>query len=101
MDKRFFLALFLSLIVIAISQLLFPPARPKPGSQTTVTRDSAALSASSTATGQRAPSQATASSIQSASPAVTRNDSAAVAKPASVETTTVTVPKAIYRFSNV
>ena len=28
MDKRFFLALFLSLIVIALSQLLFPPAKP-------------------------------------------------------------------------
>src|SRR6476646_154907 len=101
MDKRFFLALFLSLVVIAISQLLFPPVRPKPGAQTTATRDSAALSASSTMPGQRAPSQPAASSMQSAPPAVTRNDTAVVAKSASVETTTVTVPKAIYRFSNV
>src|SRR5450756_2894844 len=40
MDKRFFLALFLSLIVIAISQLLFPPTKPTPSSEGAIGKDS-------------------------------------------------------------
>jgi YidC/Oxa1 family membrane protein insertase len=96
MDKRFFLALFLSLIVIAISQLLFPPARQKPV-QSTVTRDSLASAASSTPTSsstrQTAAAQALAGTI--------RTDSGPLRQVASVETTTVALPKTLYRFSNV
>src|SRR6266550_4295930 len=42
MDKRFFLALFLSLIVIVVSQLLFPP--PKPAPRSAAPRDSSGTS---------------------------------------------------------
>jgi YidC/Oxa1 family membrane protein insertase len=102
MDKRFFLALFLSLVVIAISQLLFPPARPKPGGQSATPKDSAARLASSTPATKGSDTQST-PVIQPTLVAATgtRNDSAAVAAPASVETTTVAVPKVIYHFSNV
>src|SRR3954466_2260494 len=96
MDKRFFLALFLSLIVIAISQLLFPPARQKPV-QPTVTRDSLARAASSTPTSSSTRQTAAAQAL-----AVTiRTDSGPRRQVASVETTTVTLPKTLYRFSNV
>jgi YidC/Oxa1 family membrane protein insertase len=100
MDKRFFLALFLSLIVIAIFQLLLPSTRPKPGSQATVTNDSAAYSASTTASSNTSERQTAAAQP----PGVTgtaASSLAALAAPASVETTTVTVSRAVYRFSNV
>jgi len=98
MDKRFFLALFLSLIVIAVTQLLFPPAKPVPASRNA--KDSTARAAPS--------------AIQSASSSTvskTRNDSTASA-PSRVataadtfairaETTIVETPKAIYKMSSV
>ena len=95
MDKRFFLALFLSLVVIAITQLLFPPAKPAPAQRG---KDSTAANASSTPT-------ATASSTLVTTP----KDSVAVPltriapdtmRPAA-ETTIVQTPKAIYKFSNI
>jgi len=101
MDRRFFLALFLSLIVIAVTQLLFPPVKPKPSAQNA--KDSAGRSASSTA-----PSVASSTPV-----AMTRPDSVRVAPaPAAVvtrpdtvrvvaETTVVETPKAVYRFTNV
>jgi YidC/Oxa1 family membrane protein insertase len=100
MDKRFFLALFLSLIVIAISQLIFPPTKPAPGVQGKVAIDSSASStprgtASSTAT-------AVTKAPVIASPQSQRT--AAVDTPATTgtaEITAVTTPKAIYRFSNI
>src|SRR4051812_22220592 len=101
MDKRFFLALFLSLIVIAISQLLFPPTRPKPASQATITRNSAARAASTTtavATAQRADSSA--SAVQASRTVSARPDTVHAVQAATVETI-VTVPKAVYRFSSV
>lgn len=97
MDKRFFLALFLSLVVIAITQLLFPPVKAPPS--TAKGRDSTARSASSTPT--------TASST--ATSAVRRETVATVpARVASAgdstrvlaEITVVQTPKAIYRFNN-
>src|SRR4051812_46625541 len=102
MDKRFFLALFLSLIVIAISQLLFPSARPKPANQATITRDSAARVASTTpaaATARRADSSA--SAVQASHTVSARPDTIHGIQAATVETTIVTVPKAVYRFSSV
>ncbi|HJQ09805.1 MAG TPA: membrane protein insertase YidC [Gemmatimonadaceae bacterium] len=99
MDRRFFLALFLSLIVIAVTQLLFPPVKPKPSAQNA--KDSVGRSASSTAT-----------SVASSTRVVTaRPDSVRVPPPAVVtrpdtvrvvaETTVVETPKAVYRFTNV
>lgn len=98
MDKRFFLALFLSLIVIAVTQLLFPPAKPTPTARNA--KDSTARVASST--------------TQSASPSTVSNaprDSVTVAAPrvATVadtaairaESTVVETPKAVYKFSSV
>src|SRR3982750_1321322 len=102
MDKRFFLALFLSLIVIAISQLLFPPTRPKSASQATITRDSAAREASTTpaaAITQRADSSV--SAVRASRTVSARPDTMHGIQAATIETTIVTVPKAIYRFSSV
>ena len=103
MDKRFFLALFLSLVVIAISQLLFPPSKPRGSGQTALGKDSASSqnrTASSTqpAGTQVSPVPAPTSTGQraTAGTVVTAASSQVVA-----ETTTVTTPKAIYKFSNV
>jgi YidC/Oxa1 family membrane protein insertase len=97
MDKRFFLALFLSLIVIAISQLLFPPARQKPG-QAAVARDSAARAVSSTPTSLDSARQ---TPVAQTPLGVIRKDSGSLRAATSAETTTVMLPKTIYRFSNV
>ena len=101
MDKRFFLALFLSLIVIAVSQLVFPPVKPAPGSLASPANDSSQQAKSS------APSTTVSSStpgvIPSGAPSVTRTTpvpTPAGAK-AVAETTTVVTPKAIYKFSNI
>ena len=98
MDKRFFLALFLSLIVIAASQLLFPPAKPVPRSA--VPKDSSSALRGTASSTQPVVTQPTATvSLQSR--AITTGPSAAVATTAVTrETTTVSTPKAIYRFSN-
>src|SRR6478672_6797913 len=102
MDKRFFLALFLSLVVIAISQLLFPPVKPKPGtsapSDSTSVKGRVASSTSSTLavssnTGSAQTIEPKAvSTIAPVADTTTR---------AAAETTTVITPKAIYKFSNI
>ena len=99
MDKRFFLALFLSLIAIAVSQLLFPP--PKPVAKSAVAKDS-----SSTTRGSASSTQAAAPPISVPVPsqlrATTDGSSTVVAANAvTPETTTISTPKAIYKFSNV
>ena len=97
MDKRFFLALFLSLIVIAVTQLLFPPAKPLLSSRTT--KDSTARTASSTvaSTASSTAASTRADSVTAVPPTLSAaRDSAVV--PAQV--TTVETPKAIYSFSN-
>jgi YidC/Oxa1 family membrane protein insertase len=102
MDKRFFLALFLSLIVIAISQLLFPPTKPVNSGQTALGKDSASgLSAASSTQATRAeasvvPAPASTAQRTTAGTTVTGTPSLLVA-----ETTTVATQKAIYKFSNV
>jgi YidC/Oxa1 family membrane protein insertase len=107
MDKRFFLALFLSLVVIAISQLLFPPSKPAGSGQTALGKDSAS-------------SQSSTASLTASSTRPAGNPVSAVSAPASTgqlatsgagitagstqaiaEITTVATPKAIYKFSNV
>ncbi|HEY8853008.1 MAG TPA: membrane protein insertase YidC [Gemmatimonadaceae bacterium] len=102
MDKRFFLALFLSLIVIAISQLLFPAPKASPGARISVAADSISRLKS---TGVSA---AASSSLPNAHPAtaplVTRAvgpASTQLAGQAVVETTTVNTSKAIYKFTNI
>lgn len=96
MDRRFFLALFLSLIVIAITQLLFPPGRPTPSARTG--KDSTARAASSTA----GVASSTAANISRADTTKSRAifksapDTARIA----AESTIVQTPKAIYKFSS-
>jgi len=102
MDKRFFLALFLSLIVIALSQLLFPPQKPKPNAGQTVADSTAGQSA--TASSTKASTQPSSSpGLVSPLPIADTNTSRNEARLTSVaaETTVVTTPKATYRFSNV
>jgi YidC/Oxa1 family membrane protein insertase len=101
MDKRFFLALFLSLIVIAVSQLLFPPAKTIPISRPSPAGDPSSRPKTvevSTAASSSLPyvPQATAS-------AGTRESLAAgqTVNQAAAETTTVNTAKATYRFTNI
>src|SRR5437868_1806799 len=99
MDKRFFLALFLSLIAIAVSQLLFPPAKPAPSSQRSAgSIDSAGsqLSAAS-ASSTRAAAPSAAAVAPGPTGTVARVGTSAVETRA--ETTAVSTEKAIYKFS--
>jgi YidC/Oxa1 family membrane protein insertase len=98
MDKRFFLALFLSLIVIAISQLLFPPPKPVPNARGAMAKDSSSTpkeAASSTETPVTKPP--TVMPSQSEGTIVPSK----AAAPGAAETTEVSTPKAIYKFSNI
>jgi YidC/Oxa1 family membrane protein insertase len=98
MDKRFFLALFLSLVVIAVTQLLFPPA--KPASPARTVRDSTARAASLTT---QAVGSSTVSKAHSDSAAIAPAKVAAAADTSAIraESTVVETPKAIYKFSSV
>ena len=104
MDKRFFLALFLSLIVIAISQLLFPPTKPTPSSQSAIGKDSISGLKNTASSTQPLATQSSAAQVPAtASPQRRVREAAtgnAQVRPVA-ETTAVTTPKAIYRFSNV
>src|SRR5207253_8003124 len=103
MDKRFFLALFLSLIAIAVSQLLFPPPKPVPSNQRNPgTGDSSAAKVSSSSTDNAI--SPLPSGIQTPASAVART-SPVGGKPtngvrAAAETTVVSTAKAIYKFSS-
>jgi YidC/Oxa1 family membrane protein insertase len=103
MDKRFFLALFLSLIVIAISQLLFPPAKPTSLGQAALGRDSSSSRNSTASSTQPTGTQAAAAPALTSTGQRTATGSAVTAAPSQVvaETTTVATPKAIFKFSNV
>jgi YidC/Oxa1 family membrane protein insertase len=97
MDKRFFLALFLSLIVIAVSQLLFPAPKTAPPSRVSLARDTS--SRLSSAGSAASPTSSSPTVAQIGTPAGTRlspQDSQTLP-----ETTTVITPKAIYRFANI
>ena len=100
MDKRFFLALFLSLIVIAVSQLLFPAPKTTTSSRISPAGDSSSRmknagvpAAASSSLPNAAPTPAPL--VTRASPTSTRTADQAV------ETTTVNTVKATYRFTNV
>jgi YidC/Oxa1 family membrane protein insertase len=98
MDKRFFLALFLSLIVIAISQLLFPPPRPVPNARDVIVKDSSSTT--------KAAASSTETLVTKAPTALPSESQAAVIPrkptvPGTAETTAVSTPKAIYEFSNI
>jgi YidC/Oxa1 family membrane protein insertase len=102
MDKRFFLALFLSLIAIAVSQLLFPTKPPVPKQSAAVkdTVSAPASTASSTQSSQRATAvQAPASTT--VQPQATGTTATGAQLSAAAETTTVVTAKAIYKFSNI
>jgi YidC/Oxa1 family membrane protein insertase len=99
MDKRFFLALFLSLIVIAVSQLLFPPTKKPVVPASDLPKDSASIKGSHTDT--------TSTSL----PVSRVNSVLAVARPqladtihapmgSVAETTEVVTAKATYKFTN-
>ena len=98
MDKRFFLALFLSLIVIAISQLLFPPPKP-----VTNIRGGSAKESSSSSTPRETASSTEQSVTKAPTIASLRSRPAAPSSATAAgtaETTAVGTPKAIYQFSN-
>ncbi len=103
MDKRFFLALFLSLIVIAITQFVFPSPKRVPAVPMTA-QDSAASIRAATPNANPAPVVRTdpasvggaASPVPAPGVAVTPVSGATVA-----ETTSVVTPKARYQFSSI
>ena len=99
MDRRFFLALFLSLIVIAVTQLLFPPAKPKPS--TLNGKDSTARAASSTTTTTASPPAMSNSSKRDSTGLAASVSTMADTTRIAAETTVVETPRAVYRFSNV
>ncbi|HET9634965.1 MAG TPA: membrane protein insertase YidC [Gemmatimonadaceae bacterium] len=103
MDKRFFLALFLSLVVIAITQLLFPSAKPTPASRNA--KDSTARTASSTAGSAASSTVAvTPNQVSAVAPGKTATSGIAISPDTATvraETTVVETPKAIYKFSSV
>ena len=101
MDKRFFLALFLSLIVIAVSQLLFPALKPTPGPRVSPVGDSS--SRLSNAAAPAAVSSSAPSANRATAPLVTRVSATPtrIASQAAVETTSVNTARAIYKFTNI
>ncbi|HEY8833929.1 MAG TPA: membrane protein insertase YidC [Gemmatimonadaceae bacterium] len=101
MDKRFFLALFLSLIVIAVSQLLFPAPRTAPGSRISPAGDS--VSRLKTVGVSAAASSSLANASKGTAPPVTRVNPVATqtSGQAIAETTAVSTPKTIYKFTNI
>jgi len=98
MDKRFFLALFLSLVVIALSQLLFPPPKPVPSSQRSanLSDSTTRVNAAASSTQKTAGSPASPTTTSVAAPSST-----ATAAPGVAETFSAITPKAVYTFSNV
>jgi YidC/Oxa1 family membrane protein insertase len=102
MDKRFFLALFLSLIVIATFQLLFPAPKISPGARISAAADS--ISRLKTTGVSAAASSSLPNANLATAPLVTRAvgpASTQVTGQAVVDTTTVNTSKAIYKFTNI
>ena len=101
MDKRFFLALFLSLIVIAISQLLFPPTRPAVNNRGSISRNASSTPSAVTSSTDSLP--ANANSPRLVAPSQNRPTAVPNAPTTlgAAEITSVNTPKAVYKFSNV
>src|SRR5436190_14332582 len=91
MDKRFFLALLLSLIVVALSQVLFPTQVKKEAVPAVIARAPADTTSANGAGMAMPPNPARLNST----------DSAASSTRQSGERTTVSTGKAIYTFTNV
>ena len=98
MDKRFFLALFLSLIVIAISQLLFPPPKPVPNARGVIAKDSSSAPTATASSTETLVTKAPTVTPSQGQAAVVPSKTAA---PGAAETTAVSTPKATYTFSNI
>jgi YidC/Oxa1 family membrane protein insertase len=100
MDKRFFLALFLSLVVVAVWQFAFPPLKRPPAPPEITSKDSVGAT-------MAAPFSNSASSTPREKAAVTRplQETRNVVVQASsitpAEITEVVTPKAIYKFSDI
>src|SRR6266542_2381572 len=93
MDKRFFLALLLSLIVVALSQLLFPVARTTPKAAPAAPAATTAAPASGGAAVQ--------STVQPAAAIAPATDSGR-AQPKIVEThSSIQTDKSVYTFTNI
>src|SRR5437763_8493038 len=99
MDKRFFLALFLSLIVIALSQVLFPPPKPIPSSQQSASNRDSAAEASSIASSTQRIAQPSPTTVSGSVGAPLERPEAAASLVG--ETTSIITAKAVYVFSNV
>src|SRR2546423_925300 len=102
MDKRFFLALFLSLIAIAVSQILFPAPKQSSSSQ----RSGSAKDSSAVKNLASSAQPVDSLSAPRPAPAVLRSDVPGARSPAATtrlaaETTVVNTPKAIYKFRNI
>lgn len=106
MDKRFFLALFLSLIAIAVSQLLFPPPKSVPSSaRTASSTDATAIQNSASSTEAAAASPVATATATAPTPATDGKPTSGVTAASSTrvvaDTTVVSTPKAVYTFSSV
>jgi YidC/Oxa1 family membrane protein insertase len=103
MDKRFFLALFLSLVVIAISQLLFPASKPVQSGRPAPGKDSTSSLSSASSSTQPIGTQASGARVPISTGQRVAGGAVAAGKSSQpvAETTTVVTPKAIYKFSNV
>jgi YidC/Oxa1 family membrane protein insertase len=99
MDKRFFLALFLSLIVIAVSQLLFPP--PKPATRSAPVQDSSSTLREATSSTEQSVKSAPVTVPSQLRAGTTVPNIVAAGNTTTAETITVTTPKAIYKFSSI
>src|SRR6266705_6752011 len=102
MDKRFFLALFLSLIAIAVSQLLFPPSKPVPsGQRNSGMSDSSTPKTSASSTRKAvAPSSVVQPLVATASATPSSREKSAGVVRAAAETTLVSTERAVYKFSS-
>lgn len=101
MDKRFFIALFLSLVVIAISQLLFPSTKPTPSSQSAVGKDSISGVKTSASSTQLVATQTPVVEAPATTSSKGRTTTSSAPVRPTPEATAVTTPKVIYKFSNV
>jgi YidC/Oxa1 family membrane protein insertase len=101
MDKRFFLALFLSLVVIAIWQFVFPPVKRPPVASGMTANDSAAAAKPGALPEVAASSTRPAVVASSASPPSMRNVLAQASATTRTVITDAVTPKTIYKFSDI
>src|SRR5437762_2871857 len=102
MDKRFFLALFLSLVVIAVSQLLFPTPKTVTSKQIPGTVDSALASGkTASSSAQETPLVSKTAPPENAKPQTRTTGVSATGGQPAPETVAVNTAKAIYSFTNV